>query len=329
MKIGIHIYQSSTERYDISDLVRSVNWSGDVSSFARTLEVELQNAIDTGKNNLINIKEGSTIQFFLDGNELFRGFIFKNSIDEKGSHSITAYDQLVYLSKNSDTILVKNKAASDVVISLLKKYGLTIGSIESTGYKIKKLFFQTQALTEIIQGCLDETEMYMGRTYKLYSQKGKVYMVSRRKAAKNTISVTDIISGSRESSIEDTKTQVMVTKGSLDPSEESETKYKAVTVKDANSIKKYGVMQHVETVDDKATESAMKKKAQSLLNQLKAPEVISSIEFIGDSRCTTGNIIEVRNEITDLVGKFYISSDKHTFSDGVHKMSLQLSSKLE
>jgi hypothetical protein len=327
--IKVHLFKSSKDKYDITNVIKSVAWSGDVNTLPRKIEISLKNLNDKKRyENLINYFPGNMIVVYKDKQELFRGFVFRRSIDTNGDDSLTAYDELIYATKNMVSLVVKNKSASDIIISLFKKYGVNIGKIESTGYKIKKMVFQNQAMSEVIQELLDETWRQTGKRYFLYSKQGKVYLTTRAKAMKYTIKIDDIISGSREVSIEELKTRVMVTKGSLE-GEKGQPKYKTYTAYDKNAESKYGIMQHTESIDDKATLSQMKKKAQSLLKQLNRPKETIKVDFIGDVNCITGNVIEIHDEVTDVIGKYYITSDTHTFSEGTYKMSLQLSTQLE
>lgn len=324
--IKLIIVKSPKEKLDVTNIVKSVEWSGDINAFARTLNVELKNATNQNSTPLIKFDLGNSVVFYKQDKELFRGFIFKQSINHEGDVLFTAYDNLIYTTKNTDSLIVKNKSASEVISNLCRKFGIPIGKIEPTIFKISKGVFQNKLISDIFFECLDETRKNVNRSYRLSSDRGKVNLVSRSKASKLTISINDVISASSESSIEDMKTQVMVTKGSLDSKDK---KFITHVEKNSNLIKKYGVMQAVEDMDDKATSSQMKRKAQSLLKELSKIESTIQIEFMGDSSCITGNIIEIKNYMTGIFGRFYISSDSHSFSDGIHKMSLQLSRNLE
>ena len=327
MAIKIILYKSKTKKINITNMVKQITWSGDINTFPRKIDVQIMNTKNSKKDNLISYDMGNLVVFYENNNEIFRGFIFRRSMSHNGEESFVAYDELIYVSKNSDTLMVKKRTASAVIISLFKKFGIAIGDIEPTGHKISKLVFTGSSLTEIIEKLLRETRKHNSKRYRLYSKKGKVYMVSRSKAPVSKISIKDVISANKEISIEDTKTQVMVTKGSIEGGKDS-VKYKSYTIKDNDLVKKYGVMQEVETVDDKASYETMKKKAKSILEQLNQAEVSVDIEFKGLTSCITGTALQVEDEKTNLVGKYYITSDSHTWSDGNHKMSLQLSKRL-
>jgi hypothetical protein len=318
---------SSSAIYDITNLVTDITWSGDINTYSRTLSLSVMNTEDMEKR-LIKFDVGHMVFFYVDNKEVFRGYLFKLDMGSDGKETLTCYDMLIYTAKNSDTMLIKNKTASEIVTMLCKKYDMPIGKIQSTGYKISKKLCENQTLDSIIKDALDETKANTnGKGYRLYSEKGKVNLVGRYGAAQTSISVNNLISASKEKSIEDLKNKVMVTKGSLES--DSEVKFASETVTDTASTKKYGTMQHVEQVDDTDSTSKMKAKAKSLLKDLSQPTQTLSIEFIGDVSCVTGNIIHIQNNLIDAKGSYYITSDSHTFSGGSHKMTLQLSTKLE
>ena len=50
----------------------------------------------------------------------------------------------------------------------------------------------------------------------------------------------------------------------------------------------------------------------------------ATVESVGDVRAISGKSIIISDKATGLSGAFYITSDTHTFSDGVHTMSLEL-----
>lgn len=347
--IKLILYTTATKKFDITNLVKDVTWSGDINTLGRQLDVSLQVATASGKEVVIDIEPGNMVIFYQNSEELFRGYIFNKTIDDKGAESLTCYDQLIYLSKNSDTIFIKNKSASDIIISTLKKYKIPVGKIEPTNFKIKKLLLSGKTLSDIFTESLLETKKSTRKSYKISSDKGKVNMVSREKASKKTISVSDIISGSRQISIDELKTQVKVEKGSFETTEKTTTdkqgtkstkddvkvtetvgaSYRSFVASNPKLIAKFGIMQHLESVDDKTTIASMKKQAQTLLQQMSKPDTTISIDFIGQNDCITGNIIQVRDEITDIIGNYYITSDSHSWSGGSHKMGLQLSNKLE
>jgi hypothetical protein len=50
----------------------------------------------------------------------------------------------------------------------------------------------------------------------------------------------------------------------------------------------------------------------------------ASVEALGDIRAMSGFSIKIKDPATGLSGKFFITSDSHTFSNNIHTMSLDL-----
>ncbi|HLO11483.1 MAG TPA: hypothetical protein VK190_04440 [Pseudoneobacillus sp.] len=328
--IKLKINTISGLEYDITGMVKTVSWGGDINTLPRKIEVGLFNTADiTIGNKLVNIEAGNMATLYKDDEEVFRGYIFKTSTDQSGNDSFTAYDELIYTTKNNVTILVKDKTASEVIAELFQKYGIQIGSIQPTTYKIKKLLFQNQTIADVITKCLEEDTRNTGQHYTWFASKGLVYLWTRKKAQISTVDIDNIISGTNEVSIEDLRTQVFVTKGSLDPDESTDVKFASELVEDKYAAEKYGVMQAVEEAWDSATVAEMKNIGNTVLASLNEPTITSSIEFLGDITCKTGRIINVEDKLTGMTGKYYITSDNHTWDSGVYKMQLQLSKKLK
>lgn len=329
MSINIHVYPSSATKIDITNMTKSVTWTGDINTLPRTLEVDFKNTNDiNGRQQLIQFAVGNFVIAYSNGTEIFRGNIFQTKKTQNGDSSFTAYDELVYLTKNEDSILVKNQKASDVLQTLASKFGVKFDRIDDTGYTIAKEVCQNQAVSDIMNTLFDDTKKGNGKSFTMTSRKGVASLISRENASKITVTVDNVITAEQDVSIEDTRTQVVVTKGSLDPGD-GDTGFSSVTATDSTARNSYGLMQHSEDIsDDKATTATMQDKANEILGTLKDPTFTLSMEFYGDINCTTGNRIGIYDPLSDMEGLYYITQDSHTWDSGEYKMQLQLSKKL-
>ena len=92
-------------------------------------------------NNLPTLNFGDVVRLRADDKDVFWGYIFTEERDEGDLISITAYDQLRYLS-NSDTYVypiteeiekgVEGWSASTLVRAIAADYGLALGDIDDT-----------------------------------------------------------------------------------------------------------------------------------------------------------------------------------------------------
>lgn len=334
--LTLFVMTADGSKYNVTKMLRTVTWSGDINTMPRKLEITFQNADELGPtaDRLIATDVGSMVFLYSDNIEVFRGFIFQRSIDQTGNESFTAYDELIYATKNNDTILVTGQTASDVINAQMLKFGIKSGSIQQTSFAIPKKLYTNQTLVEIWQDMLIQDKSSSGLTYVFTCDQGVVSMCSRDKAAISTISVNNIITGSNEVSIEDLRNYIIVDKGSLDTKTTKKgkvtgTPYQAEIASDEESINLYGKMVHIETATGiggkDATSDAMQQKANTLLDSLNIPTVTSNIEFLGDIKCITGRQINIEDNMTGLTGTFFITTDSHSWDSGVYKMQLQIS----
>jgi hypothetical protein len=210
MKIQV-LYISGSTIKDISDLVVDVSWTGDITACFRQLDVKLNNTRD-GQKPILRFEKGKELRFIKDGIELFRGIIFKDDISEKGEHSITAYDENVYLTKSTDTKKYTKIKASAIIRDLCNEFGVPIGNIVDTKYVIPRLILKDKSLWEMMGEALTLTTKMMGTKYVIYSKEGKLYCTERVQNRTQWVleDGVNITGASYSQSIEDMATQVEI-----------------------------------------------------------------------------------------------------------------------
>jgi hypothetical protein len=305
---------------DITPVVSTVEWSGDVMQACRTLNVSLTNTLD-GRKRLFTFEKGAEIRLYNASTELFRGVIFADEISSDGKHLITAYDENVYLTKVIDTRKFVKAKASDIVRRLCSDFGIPVGSIADTGYVIPKLILRDKTLYDMIITALTETKKHTGRRFILLNKGGKLVLQERKAQVTQFIieNGVNIISARYSQSIEDTKTQVKVIGG------DSDKNPIVVTVKNDALIKKFGVMQHLENADSKLTKSQIEQLARQLLKEHGTIDDEATVEAIGIDSVIAGTSVYIKEPLTGIVGGYYVITDSHRFENGTHTMSITLS----
>lgn len=327
MRIDGHIntievlYVEGSTQTVLTPFVRSVTWSGDVKQACRKLELSLANTIN-GEVQIIKITPGKAIIFKEDGVELFRGVIFDYGVSSDGMASLTAYDEAIYLTKNQETKRFVKKTASAIIRELCGQFGIPVGNIADTQYVIPKLIFREKTLYDMITMALTVTKKQTGRRYFLYADKGKINLVERKTQVSKWIleDRQNIMSASRSISIDDVRTQVKVI-----ASDEKRKDQTLAFVKDAAASKAYGIMQHVEQADEGVTKSQAEQRAKQLLADMKKPKDEIKVDVFGIHEVIAGKAVYVRQKMTNVIGGYYVQSDSHTYEDGSHTMSLDLS----
>lgn len=304
--------------FDISQMVETVDLSGDTSKFNRVLSASGIVTTD-GRTPLFKITQGSRISLRVDEKLLFVGVVFAHTVNSNGSFSLTAYDSNVYLTKSSDTRIFKNKKASDIVSTLAKDFGIKTGKIADTGYVIPYLRMSNKTLFDMVATALKLTQKQTGKRYFVGNDGGNLTLSEGAKATTKYVfkDATNLISASFSASIEDTITQVKVIGG-------AKGKEQTVIAKNDKLRQKFGVMQALEVIDEKATTSQIKQRADTLMKQKGVIDEQYQIEVIGIIGVDVGTPVYVKNVMTGIYGAFYVTSVKHSFSD-THLMTLELS----
>lgn len=272
------------------------------------------------KDGNISFQEGAKVQLKVDGKKVFIGFIFTKERDKRQMISCTAYDQLRYL-KNKDTYVYTGKTASEVLQMIAKDFGLNLGSVANTGYKIAQRDEDNQTLFDIILNALDLTLDATGKVYVLYDDFGKITLKNIDDMKLRVyIDQNSAENFAYSSSIDkDTFNQVKVVR------EDSEKgKREIYMAKDNNRIKNWGVLQYFA----KASEGT---NPQSLVNSIlkaknRKTRTLSIQNALGDVTVRAGCSLPVSLDLGDsVVTNEYLMCEKvtHRFSSDHHFMDIE------
>lgn len=265
-----------------------------------------------------SITEGDACRLSVNGSPFFYGFVF--DIAQSGSSretlQLTVYDQLYYLT-NKDYIQYSNKTADEVVRMLAEDYGLRVGALASTGYRIASRTEDGKSLFDIIQNALDATTKATAQLYVLYDNVGRLTLtgVSDMKLG---LLVDDTTAGDYDykSTIADgTYNKIRLVREGSAP----------VIVKDSSTIRQWGVLQHVEKVDDEnANLSSMASALLNLYND--KTKTLSVKKVLGDTRVRAGTLLPVVLDVGDTKISKYLMVEqvKHEFRDNQHLMTMKL-----
>jgi hypothetical protein len=320
--INIQYYVGSI-RYDIEDIVTSIKWSGDIKSASRELSLDVINVNESNwRHEILKFDPGHQIRFYYNGNELFRGIIFSTDKNEAGGQTLSVYDEGKYLTVNQDSRVFKNMTASGIVHKMCLDFGIPIGHIADTGFVIKNMIVRGEDLWTVFQKSLSMTKQMTGRKYWIYFKQGKLYLEQRNTSVSRWVieSGSNMTSASMTTSIENLRNSIKAVSGSIDDK-------KSITrvARDADSIKKYGLMQEVEDVSDMKS-AALQSHAEKTLKEKNKPEIDISVSAIGYEQVISGRGVYAYDSLTGLTGGYYILQDTHNFGpNGEYTMDITLS----
>lgn len=292
----ISIYINGLE---LSDYITTISWSGNYKQAARSLEFSISNYHGP-------IRCGDIVTFFYDDTRLFDGYIESRN----SSGNIKAVDGGFYINKNKVVYNFKNMTPEAITKKICLDFGIEVGEIVSTGISMTRKYIGKSIYESIIDAYSQASEK-TGDKYFVYFSNGKLNVAKKGTLMyKKEISEDyNVLSADFSESIANMVNRVLVYKDN--------SYYGKSEIKDY--IETYGLMQEILTVGK--DEEDIKTKAE---DKLKKPDQKASVEVIGDINLITGKYCFVEVPNSEIVGKYYIESDKHTFSNGVYKTSLSL-----
>ena len=276
-------------------------------------------------DDILDFSEGSAVRMTADGDEIFFGFVFKQSRTKAGIITVTAYDQLRYL-KNKDTIVYENKTADQFLQMVAADYSLSTGILEPTNYVIESRVEENTSLFEMIQNALDLTLMNTGEMFVLYDDFGKLnlkHLSSMAVGSPGAYLMVDEETGENfeyTSSIDDnTYNRVKLTYDNED------TGFREVYIaQDGTNINRWGILQYFDTLKKGENGQA---KADALLDLYnKKTRNLKLTNVLGDNRVRAGSMIVVNLDLGDIKLKNFmlVESCRHTYKENEHWMDLTL-----
>ena len=304
---------------DITQLVKSIKWSGRRGSPTRTLEITLLD--DDGFNHersKIDVEEGYQCLFSYDGNELFRGIIMSQSITHGKVGTYKAYDNGIYLSNNRDTFCYENKTADAVFKDVCTRFGLPMGEVAACSYAIPDLTKPKATGWDAIEDALSlEFDNTRHRFY-VFSDQGKLSLRRRRDNITQWVLETtaNISQYSLSKSIESVRTRIKLL------SKEGTVLAEA---KDTALEKKIGIMQEIDTPDESLSDAQIKELADSMLAEQKTPaKALTLTNVLGLPDVISGVGVFVIIPHIEINRTLYVEQDSHTFTGDTHQMTLKL-----
>ena len=290
----------------------SLTWSGTDNQASRQITFTLpSNPYDKNFNNP-SVKLGDIVQLYDGDKELFVGVVTtRERTAEVGVGTYTARDFMHYLLKSNMTKSYKNKSPEKIVTSVCTEVGVKTTKLAKTGANIKKMVCENMSCYDIMIKAYRKAKAKTGKKYMPVMVGKKVSVVVKGTDCGVTLDqTTDITSATYTDSTDNMVNLVKIY---------NNKRKKKGQVKHQKDIKKYGVYQQIYTkekgVDAKSAARAM----------LVSVTEEATVEAIGNIKCVAGKAVKISDKALGLTGKFYITGDTHTFQNGIHTMTLELS----
>lgn len=306
------IYLDGSTQQDITQLaVRNV-WSGDYQQAARKLEIDVVNTPSDYYLPKIDFTTGKMLKMFDDdGEELFRGYIMdKDKTRSSQTIHITAYDGLIYFTKNKATYNFKKMTPEAIVSRVASDFGVPIGSLAQTNIEVSWLA-KAEVIYDICMEAYTAAWRQNGILYIPTMTQGNLNMIEKGSEVVSVIlsSDTSITDAKYTENAENIIDRVKIY---------DKNNYLIDTVEDTDLINAYGLFQDV-YIQQQYIDARTAAK-----NMLLGLQQNGNVNSLGITEAITGKSVIIKEPFTGLWGKFYIDTDTHTWENGQHTMQLSV-----
>lgn len=306
--------------WDVSQIVTGVQWKTSRIGRPGSLDFTLiKNALYQDKSFQYN--NGDVVRVQYKDKNVFYGYIFSVDGGKDEAVRIKAYDQMRYL-MSSDTYVLSNTKASEIIEMIAKKFNLKLGTIEDTVYRIPKLMEDGQKLLDIICRALDHTLINADLNFVLYDDFGELTL-------RNVESLlVDIFIGdgslmydfSTKTSIDDdTYNKIVLYKDNKDTG-----KRELYVAQDSANIAKWGLLQLYQSVDENMNKAQIEQMLDTLATLKNRETKTLKVNAIGDIRVRAGTYARILIKEYDINQPFLVDECTHSFDGAEHTMTLDL-----
>lgn len=310
----INLIKDTGVIYNITNAVSRIVWKGSASEAARSVDFDYINAPYDNTVNLPGISTGDYISLedSKEG-EIFFGQIFGiEKSSQTGTISFTAYDMMKHLLESTGQYNFKNLTAEAIVAQVCADIQVPIRHLHPTGVNISSMICDKMKMYDIVMAAYTKAHHITGDKYfaMIYKRGLGVYKTEWVVKGFTLSENSNIFASSISESMDEIKNKILI----------FDDKGKQIgEVKDDESLKKFGVFQEIYSREEGVDPTT---GANNLL-KIKPSQSIK-ISALGDINCLSCYFVEVKDTATGLSGKYWISSDSHTFENGTHKMELEL-----
>ncbi len=318
MKVSL-IKAKTGKQYNITNAVTKVEWSGSASSAARQLSIEYINApYDNFSLPAISTGDAVAFSYGQEGEVFYGQFFGSEKSSAVGTITFTAYDMMKnllestgkYNFKSTTAEAIAKQVCADAQIPLRSVNGAP--SIYATGVNIDSLICDDMTLYDIIMAAYTKAHRITGDKYFPMIYKRGLGVYKTEWIVKGLV-LSD--SGNlMEADIQETMESIV---NKVKIYDDNGAQIGEVT--DADSLSLFGTFQKTYKKEEGIDPQTAAKNLLAV-----SPTQTIKIKSVGDVNCLSCYFVQVSDATTGLSGKYWISSDKHTWENGSYTMELEL-----
>lgn len=299
---------------NIAELCRTITWSGDRRSAARTLAYSPVTSYSDRNLPRAPTELGGSARFYVDGELVMDAFALERQRDSLGTTiDVTAYDRGLYLTRNSTFFRVSGQTAESATASLCGQFGIETGKLAQTGVSLTRNFFGV-SLYKIIMTLYTLAADQTGEKYRIRFNGPKLEVVKMEVTPQSILlqpgcNLLNLVS--KESASGMTNSVAIYDEGGN----------RVSTQQDSQAVALYGLMQEAikaKSYDDPAAHARQTIKEKGLQTTI-------TVNALGSRKLVTGNTVSLREPVTGTYGLFWIISDQHRWAKNVYQTRVTLS----
>ena len=277
------------------------------------------------KGNLA-IPEGSSVELTVDGQKVFKGYVFTAVRSRDGETQYTAYDQLRYLKASASYTFVA-QPLEDIIRRIAADFNLEVGTLEETGYSFPCLIKENETCLDIIFEALSQTIIQTGRIFNFYDNAGTLSLTEAKNMYTNQLIGTGSLLTEYQYKRDidaETYNRIKLVRPNRDTGRADTYIYQ-----DSDTIEKWGLLQYYDTVDENMNAAQIEQMCQQYLQYYNRVLQTVSLESMGILGVRAGSIVPVRIEdVGDLSAIRLLIAEKvtHTFEGNQHTMKVEVKS---
>lgn len=237
---------------------------------------------------------------------------------------VKAVDQLRFL-KNVDTFVFKSQKASEIVRSVANRFGLSLGSIEDSIYKLPPMVEDESEGLDVATKAIEASLIHYGRDYMLYDKFGALTLIGMNKFA---IKADEFII-SDDSLLYEFEWSKSIDKDTVNQAklvqDNKETGKREVYIaRDSGTIKKWGLFQQFRKVDEKMKPAEIKAIAERIIKVKNREAKELDISAFGHWSVQAGRMVPIYIEELGFNQPLMVRECTHNWEEGLHTMDLKL-----
>lgn len=323
MKLKVYIYDNRNGiTFDVSNVVSDTT----ITTYLEDNPGKLEFTILSARS--LTFYEGATVSVILDGYNMFKGFVFKKSRDQDVKKiKVTCYDQLRYL-KNKDSRVFENVTSNQIFEQLCKDFVLKYKTVDKSSYICAPRSEDATSLYDMIKNALDDTLINTGNWYFIRDNFGTLEHLNIMSCIRpEVLGDKSFVTGFEyETSIDDEVYNQIKLYRDNETTGKREVFIVNDTVNGGEKIKRWGILQLYEKVDEKYNLAQIESRALRMLKYYGETKRNLSLNCLGIKEFFAGCIFKCKiADLGDLSLNSYliVTECTHKISNEQHTMDIK------